>query len=39
MTQPNQALQPTAGPARENVYDNAGKVIEAHEHKGDFKEP
>jgi hypothetical protein len=21
------------------VYDDAGKVIETHEHKGDFKEP
>jgi hypothetical protein len=21
------------------VYDDAGNVIEAHEHKGDFKEP
>jgi hypothetical protein len=21
------------------VYDNAGNVIEAHDHKGDFKEP
>jgi len=21
------------------VYDEAGKVIETHEHKGDFKEP
>jgi hypothetical protein len=21
------------------VYDNAGNVIETHEHKGDFKEP
>jgi len=22
-----------------NVYDAAGKLIEAHKHKGDFKEP
>jgi len=26
------------GPAVIHVYDDAGNVIEAHEHKGDFKE-
>ena len=43
---PNQPIQPTAGQAfcgRSydaviRVYDDAGNVIEMHEHKGDFKE-
>ena len=29
-------MQPTA-PLRDHVYDEAGNVIEAHEHKGEFK--
>ena len=30
-------MQPHAAVIR--VYDEAGNVIETHEHKGDFKEP
>ena len=44
---PNQAMQPTAplrlySRSRDaviRVYDEAGDVIETHEHTGDFKEP
>jgi hypothetical protein len=37
---PNQSLQPTAGShdAVIRVYDDAGNVIETHEHTGEFKE-
>ena len=38
---PNQSLQPTAGRSHDaviRVYDEAGNVIEAHEHTGEFKE-
>jgi hypothetical protein len=36
----NKPLQPTAPLLSViRVYDEAGNVIETHEHKGDFKEP
>jgi hypothetical protein len=37
----NRAMQPTCWPAHNpviSVYDDAGNVIETHEHKGEFKE-
>jgi len=38
---PNQTMQRTASRSPDaviRVYDDAGNVIETHEHKGDFKE-
>ena len=38
---PNKALQPTASRSHDaviRVYDEAGAVIETHEHAGEFKE-
>jgi hypothetical protein len=35
-------MQPTDGRSHNaviRIYDEAGDVIETHEHKGDFKEP
>jgi hypothetical protein len=38
---PNQSMRPTAGRSDDaviRVYDEAGNVIETHEHAGEFKE-
>jgi hypothetical protein len=39
ISHPRQAQSPLRPDAMIRVYDDAGNVIETHEHKGDFKEP